>query len=274
MKENLHFINKIKEFVMAINSIGQNLATQGNVDTKKETEDKSILGKDDFMMLLLTQMKYQDPTEPMDTETILTQTSQLATLEASENTNNAIEALSASLELSQQFSVIAAIGKTADLGSNAIGYDKGSPSIFEVYFPQEIKSGTIEILDSNGNIVATMDIDVKGEDGETPDPDEDGEAPETYEDGDIADPDPEPAPDDKTLAAGVHQFSWDGKLSDGTYADSGVYYVTASYTNEAGEAQTTRLGTYPIEGVRFEGGKAYVKVGSNYVPLESIKEVY
>ena len=271
---------------MAINSIGQNLATQGNVNTKNEDEDKSILGKDDFMMLLLTQMQYQDPTEPMDTETILTQTSQLATLEASENTNKAIQALSASLELSQQFSVIAAIGKTADLGSNAIGYDKGSASMFEVYFPEEIKSGTIEILDSNGNVVATMDIDVKGEDGETPAPDEEGETPKAYKEGETTDPapdpdpdpapdpDPEPSPDDKILPAGVHQFSWDGKLSDGTYAESGVYYVTASYTNEAGEAKTTRLGTYPIEGVRFEGGKAFVKVGSNYVPLESIKEVY
>jgi len=272
MKEDIHYINKIKEFVMAINSVGQNLATYGNVDTTAEEDDRSILGKDDFMMLLLTQMKYQDPTEPMDTATILTQTSQLATLEATENTNNALEELAASLHSSQQFSIIAAIGKTADLGSNAIVYEKGLPSKFEVYFPKDIKSGTIEILDTNGNVISTIDIDVKGEDDETTDP-EDGET----LDGEITDPEDGETPDPedgKILDAGVHQFTWDGKLSDGTYADSGIYYVTASYKDADGKTQTTRLGTYPIEAVRFENGQAYVKVGSNYVPLESIKEVY
>jgi flagellar basal-body rod modification protein FlgD len=34
------------------------------------------------------------------------------------------------------------------------------------------------------------------------------------------------------------------------------------------------MGTYPIEAVRFENGAALVKVGSNYVPLDQVKEVY
>lgn len=232
---------------MAINAYGNNLATAGAVDTTTVVEDKTALGKDDFMKLLLVELQYQDPTEPMDTEKILTQTSQLATLEASSNTNQALEDLAASLGNAQQFSTISAIGKTADLGSNAIQHDEGSVSSFEMYFPEDIASGTIQILDSDGNEVSTMDI-TKQEDA----------------DGNLLD----------KRDAGVYQFDWDGELSDGSLADSGIYYITASYTNSESDSLTTRMGAYPIESVRFEDGKALLKLGSSYIPLEDIAEVY
>jgi flagellar basal-body rod modification protein FlgD len=140
------------------------------------------------------------------------------------------------LGTSQQYSTIAAIGKTADLGSNAIGHDEGSVSSFEVYFPQEIASGTIEVLDTNGNIVSTMAIEPN--------------------------------------ASGVYQFDWDGTLSNGDAATSGMYYITASYRNPAGDDLTTRMGAYPIESVRFEDGATLVKVGSSYVDIENVVEIY
>ncbi len=117
---------------MAITSTGLNAATNTETETKKSVENKTELGKDDFMKLLLIQLQNQDPTEPMDSEKILTQTSQLAALESTENTNKTLEKLSASMGSSQQFSTIAAIGKTADIGSNAIGHDEGSETSFEV----------------------------------------------------------------------------------------------------------------------------------------------
>lgn len=221
---------------MAITSTGLNAATNAEIAPSTATPNKSILGKDDFMMLLLVQLQNQDPTEPMDSEKILTQTSQLASLEATEKTNKALENLATSLGNTQQFTTIAAIGKTADLGSNAIGHDKGSETSFEIYFPDSIKSGTVEILDNNGNIVSTMPVEEN--------------------------------------ESGVYQFDWSGKLSNGSDATSGVYYVTASYSNQAGVAKTTRMGAYPIESVRFENGNTLVKVGSNYVPLENVKEIY
>ncbi|RLA80484.1 MAG: flagellar hook capping protein [Epsilonproteobacteria bacterium] len=221
---------------MAITSTGLNAATNVKNTTTKTVEDKTTLGKDDFLKLLLVELQHQDPTEPMDSEKILTQTSQLASLESAQNTNDALEKLAASLESSQQFSTIAAIGKTADLGINSIGYDEGSVSTFEVYFPEEVSAGSIEILDSDGNIVSTMGVEPN--------------------------------------AAGVYQFDWDGTLSNGSAAESGVYYITSNYTNPAGEALTTKMGAYPIESVRFEDGNTLVKVGSSYVPLENVKEVY
>ena len=221
---------------MAITSTGLNAALNPEVQAATVYEDKSILSKDDFMQLLLVELQHQDPTEPMDSDKILSQTSQLATLESAENTNEALASLATSLGTSQQFSSVSAIGKTADLGSNAIAHDEGSVSSFEVYFPDTVSSGAVEILDSNGDVVSTIDIE----------PNE----------------------------AGVYQFDWDGSLSSGEMAESGLFYITSSYKNADGEDLTTRMGTYPIESIRFEEGNTLVKVGSSYVPLEDIKEVY
>jgi flagellar basal-body rod modification protein FlgD len=78
--------------------------------------------------------------------------------------------------------------------------------------------------------------------------------------------------DDKK--AGVYQFSWDGVDGLGNSVDDGVYHIEANYTLQNGETKMTKLGTYPIEAVRFDGGKALLKLGSSYVPLENVKEVY
>jgi len=221
---------------MSITSATNNQSALAAATSTKDGNPNGILGKDDFLKLLLVELQYQDPTAPTDTEKILSQTSQLAALESADNTNKALEGLAASLGNSQQFSTIAAIGKTADLGSDAIAHEKGSSSTFEVYFPNAIEQGTVDITDTNGNTVGTLDVG--------------------------------------TNPAGVYKFTWDGISATGNAVDSGVYSVNARYTDPNGTAQTTRLGAYPIESVRFDNGNTLVKVGSNYVPLENIREVY
>ena len=219
-----------------ITSTGENAAITPEYQTTTTTEDKSVLGKDDFMTLLLVELQNQDPTEPTDTETILTQTSELASLESAENTNKALEDLATTLGTSQEFSMISAIGKTADLGTDTISHDEGANTTFEIYFPNNIEQGTVEITDTNGNIVSTMEVPA-------------GEA-------------------------GVYQLTWDGQDSAGNLAESGVYHVNANYTDTEQEALSTRLGVYPIESIKFDDGQSLAKVGSNYVAMDSISEIY
>lgn len=229
---------------MAITATGANsaLTSSATATTGSSENPNGILGKDDFLKLLLVQLQYQDPTEPTDSEKILTQTSQLASLESAQNTNDALEKLSNSLQSSQEFSIVSSIGKRADLGSDAISHEEGTPTTFEVYFPEAIKSGTVDITDLEDNTIATIPIEIpEGED---------------------------------SLSAGVYKFTWDGIGSQGESIESGIYRVNSAYTDPNGTAQSTRLGAYPIESVRFEEGKAYLKLGSNYVALEDIVEVY
>ncbi|HLT83857.1 MAG TPA: flagellar hook capping FlgD N-terminal domain-containing protein [Phototrophicaceae bacterium] len=41
----------------------------------------NALGKDDFLQLLVTSLRYQDPSEPMSTSELMAQTTQLSTME-------------------------------------------------------------------------------------------------------------------------------------------------------------------------------------------------
>ena len=232
---------------MPITSTGLNAATNAEYTKPTTVKDKSILGKDDFLKLLLVELQYQDPTAPTDTEKILSQTSQLASLESAQNTNDALEKLSISLQSTQEFSIIGSIGKRADLGNNAIAHEKSSNTTFEVYFPEDIKSGVVNITDLEGNFVAAIPIKLpENEDG-------------TRED---------------QLDSGVYQFTWDGLDASGEIAEGGIYRVDSKYLDTAEQQQETRLGAYPIESVRFEDGKAFLKLGSSYVSLEDIVEVY
>lgn len=221
---------------MATDSInGVSSATTTTDSSSGAINPNGILGKDDFLKLLLVELQYQDPTEPMDSEKILSQTSQLATLEASENTNKALEELAASLATNRDFSTIAAIGKLADTGSNALQLEEGATPSFEMYFANDVDYGTISIMDSDGNTLSSMEV--------------------------------------PSSSAGIQQFEWNGKDTQGNTLEEGIYYVTASYTDPEGAAHETRIGLYPIESVRFEEGETMVKLGSTYWPFGAIKEV-
>lgn len=221
---------------MDVTSTYNTTGTTNNTTSSIATNPDSVLGKDDFLKLLLVELQYQDPTSPTDTEKILTQTSQLATLETSDNTNKALENLSKTLANSSQFSSISAIGKMGSLGTNTILLDESNEPQFELYFPQDVSSGTITIKDLNGNIVRTFDI--------------------------------------TDLPAGVNPFSWDGTDDAGNRLKSGSYSIEASYTSPDGSSGTTAFGVYPIESVRFDQNKAYLKMGSSYIPLEKVVEIY
>lgn len=223
---------------MAIDAYGNTAtATSAAATTATTTTavDKTALSKDDFLKLLMLELKYQDPTQPMDSEKILAQTSQLATLESSENTNKALETLASSLTSSMQYSGISAIGKIADTGSNAIMKEAGKTADFELYFPNDVASGNVNILDNNGNVLRSMPI------GAT--------------------------------SAGVAKYSWDGQNASGKDLDAGIYYAEATYTKTDGTTATSRVGLYPIESIKFDSGKTYAKLGSSYVDFSTIKEV-
>lgn len=221
---------------MAIDAFGNNSAISATTTTSSSTTNPNgVLGKDDFLKLLLLELKYQDPTAPMDSEKILAQTSQLATLESSENTNKALTALAASLTSSMQYSGIAAIGKIADTGSNAITLDDGSNTDFQLYFPSDVTGGNVNIMDVNGKVLRTMQIGATN--------------------------------------AGTAQYSWDGTDNTGAHLKAGTYYAESTYTKMDGTSGITRVGLYPIDSIKFENGKTYAKLGSAYVDFSTIKEI-
>ena len=198
------------------------------------TNPNAQLDKDAFMKLLLTELQYQDPTSPMDTEKMLTQTSQLASLEMQENTNKMMQKLADQLQNSPKMYAVGVLGKMAKIGDSGIVKEEGSGVKFAGFLESAAKGGTINIKDGTGKLVRKLEF---------------GQA-----------------------STGANTFEWDGKDSAGNDARAGSYTVEISYTDAAGNVKNGGVGNYLVEGVKFIDGIAQVKVGGQYVSIDKVKE--
>ncbi|OJJ27880.1 flagellar basal body rod modification protein [Campylobacter concisus] len=201
------------------------------------TNPNAQLDKDAFMKLLLTELQYQDPTSPMDTEKMLTQTSQLASLEMQQNTNSAMKELVNQLKSNANAYAISALGKMVSTGSNSVLLTDEQKTVnFALYFKSDLANGKLEIKNANGEVVRSIDI--------------------------------------KDLKSGVHRISWDGKDDSGKQLPNGAYTVSVNYTGKDGNSYKTQVGSYPVEAVKFVDGKAMIKIAGEYVPMDKISEFY
>ena len=201
------------------------------------TNPNAQLDKDAFMKLLLTELQYQDPTSPMDTEKILTQTSQLASLEMQQNTNSAMKELVNQLKSNANAYAISALGKMVSTGSNSVLLTDEQKTVnFALYFKSDLANGKLEIKNANGEVVRSIDI--------------------------------------KDLKSGVRRISWDGKDDSGKQLPNGAYTVSVNYTGKDVNSYKTQVGSYPVEAVKFVDGKAMIKIAGEYVPMDKISEFY
>ncbi|EJB5886516.1 flagellar basal body rod modification protein [Campylobacter coli] len=207
----------------------------------------ATLDKDAFLKLLLIELQHQDPTDPMDSDKMLTQTSQLSALEMQQNTNTTMQKmvetmqlLSNSFSTSMSTSAIGAIGKMATVSDNKIKLT-GSDEIIalKMYLPEDSDENgvTLEVYDSNNKLVFSEKSDAK------------------------------------SISQGLFTMEWPGRNNDGVYAGDGEYTVKMVYNNKNGEKITANYGTYPIEGIVFKEGIAYAKMAGQEVPFDAISEI-
>ncbi|ENY3653256.1 flagellar basal body rod modification protein [Campylobacter jejuni] len=207
----------------------------------------ATLDKDAFLKLLLIELQHQDPTDPMDSDKMLTQTSQLSALEMQQNTNTTMQKmvetmqkLSDSFSTSMSTSALGAIGKMATVSDNKIKLTGADELIaLKMYLPEDSDENgvTLEIYDSNNKLVFSEKSDAK------------------------------------SISQALFTMEWPGRNNDGVYAGDGEYTVKMVYNNKNGEKITANYGTYPIEGVVFKDGVAYAKMAGQEVPFDAIQEI-
>ena len=140
--------------------------------------------KDDFLKLLVTQMRYQDPMNPMDNAQMTSQIAQLNTVEGINQLNTTVSSLQASLMATQSMQFASLIGKTILADGNSINLLNGSASL-SMRLEGAAESVVVDVINSSGRIIKSTDLGVN--------------------------------------AAGIKTFTWDGSTNEGGTAPNGQY---------------------------------------------------
>ncbi|MDP3581475.1 MAG: flagellar hook assembly protein FlgD, partial [Ignavibacteria bacterium] len=123
--------------------------------------NKSALGKDDFLKLMISQLKNQDPLNPMDGTAYASQLAEFSSLEQLANLNSSIkDSMNANLALTESINntmVATLIGKEAKIGGNELQV-AGQDNITLGYtMPANVKSATIKIYNEKGAFIKQIE---------------------------------------------------------------------------------------------------------------------
>ncbi len=210
------------------------------------TTEEQGLQKDDFLKLLLAQLEHQDPLKPLDNSDFVSQVAQLRSLESSNNMQNTLDKLNSSFEntvKAQQASAqsisnsssVSLIGKEVRLARQSLRYNgpSGGAVPIDVHMGN-IPSATLDIVDSQGNTVKTLNVQKPQHSTET-------------------------------------TVQWDGTTNQGTPAQPGRYSLQFSDSEKNGGVYAYVEDT--VDGVRFGSDKAYLKIAGQELPVSQIMDV-
>jgi flagellar basal-body rod modification protein FlgD len=103
--------------------------------------DPSALGKDEFLKLLITQLKHQDPISPVDDKEFIAQLAQFSSLEQMQNLNtNMSEMMLAQQKLTSLGQAMQMIGKEVEL------FTQEGESLFGRVTGVQFRNGWPEII--------------------------------------------------------------------------------------------------------------------------------
>lgn len=201
--------------------------------------NSTTLGGTDFLTLMLAQLKNQDPTSPVDSNTFLTQLSQLSEVQGITSLNTSFGALSSSLTSNQALQASSLLGHQALVNSGTATIAAGATVSGAVNVPQTTSQVVLSISDSSGVLVGQINL------GAQP--------------------------------AGLTNFSWNGTEGDGSKAPAGTYTLTAQYAGATkGGAAATTLVNGTIESVSMGAGSTGMTLnvaGVGSVPYSSVQQV-
>ena len=128
-----------------------------NTTKSQETKKNDGLGKDQFLKLLTTQLKYQNPLKPMEDKEFISQMAQFSSLQHMQGVSKSMENLSSNLNQFMKYQQLTQasglIGKEVKVLSNQSGDESQEDQA-------EIISGKVESIDMSN---ASPQLVVDGE---------------------------------------------------------------------------------------------------------------
>ena len=212
---------------------GANGATASTTTTAKtaakETEDR-------FLRLLVTQMKNQDPLNPLDNAQVTSQMAQLSTVTGINKLNDTVNGLSASYLSGQALQAATLVGHGVMIPGNKLEL-ADSVAYGGVDVTQPLDKLTIKVKDASGAVIHTADMGAQKTAGSVP-------------------------------------FQWDGTTDDGTVAPDGSYTFEVIAEQGGKKVDTAALSVGQVASVSLGAQGATLNVvGFGPVALSQVKQI-
>ncbi len=200
-------------------------------------KDPGRMQQEDFIKLMLEQLKHQDPFKPMDQAQFLGQMAQFSTVSGISEMKESMASLADSLRSTQMLNASTLIGKQALVASNTAELAAGGSISGELMLPSYSAGVEVEIMAPSGEVVRRLPL------GAQP--------------------------------AGSVQFSWDGRNANGEPMAPGSYRIRGAFFNGEKLEATQPYVKADIGSVSVPpGGGAKLHLqGIGTVSLADVKEI-
>lgn len=213
---------------MDVSGIGGTSASQKPVGGIKS------LDKDSFLMLLVAQLKNQDPSSTQDPNAMVQQITSFSSLETLQNNNKLLEGIQAQNLGIFQAQAASLVGKMVKVAGSEMDLKDGKALLgLDLSARAEV---TVTIKDKDNKIVRVLEL------GQKP--------------------------------MGTQAVEWDGKDASGNKLPDGAYTVEVKAKDAEGkEVQAATTSRLKVDSVVFQDGVIYLLAGGRRFPLSSVNEV-
>lgn len=194
------------------------------------------LGRDDFLNLLVTQLQYQDPLNPMDSTDFTAQLAQFSSLEQLTNMNDQLQVLTDTQSALRNAQAVAYIGETVLCEGNGTQIADGRPQPLHVHLAAPAADVFVSIYDDTGALRASTTAGA--------------------------------------MAAGRGSIDWPGTDMNDNPLPNGHYRFEVAAVDASGNAvAVSPRSAGRVSGVAFEDGQAALVVNGQSIRLEDVIEV-
>lgn len=177
---------------------------------KETAKSGAAAAQDRFMTLLVTQMKNQDPLNPMDNAQVTSQLAQLSTVTGIDKMNTTLESLISSFQSNQSLQATNMIGHGVLVPGASVALADGK-GVLGVELAEPADKVQVTIRDMAGKLVHTIDIGL--------------------------------------MKAGMQQLQWDGATDNGGAAANGQYVFEVTAMRAGEKVDVTKLAFGKVDSV-------------------------
>jgi flagellar basal-body rod modification protein FlgD len=192
-------------------------------------------GQDRFLKLLVTQLRNQDPLNPMDNAQITSQMAQISTVSGIDKLNTTMQSMAASFNAGQSLQATSMIGRSVLATGSLIGLEGGS-AVGGVELAAAADRVTVSIRDASGQLLRTLDLGAQD--------------------------------------SGVLSFQWNGTTDSGASVAAGGYSFAVEAIQGGTKVEATTLSAGLVAGVTTGKSGVTLNVnGIGTLALSDVKRV-